>query len=122
MVEWTGEFAYQQVANDLRRRIAAGDFSEDGQLPSLGKLQQSYGVTPTVARAAVNRLKSEGLVVSHQGKGVFLTPSADKQAAQPGGLAQTVVELLDLLKKLREEVNILGQRIDAWEKDKNAAL
>lgn len=116
MVEWTGEFAYQQVANDLRRRIAAGDFSEDEQLPSLAKLQQSYGVTATVARAAVNRLKADGLVVSHQGKGVFLAPNADRQASQPGGLAQTVVELLEEVKILREEVKSLGQRIDSFEK------
>ncbi len=71
MVEWTGKPAYQQVADDLRRRIAAGEFAQSEKLPSLSELQDAYGATVTVARDAIRQLKTDGLAVSHQGKGAF---------------------------------------------------
>ncbi|WP_406510803.1 GntR family transcriptional regulator [Streptomyces sp. NBC_00212] len=115
MVEWTGEkFAYQQVADDLRQRIAKGEFTETGQLPSYGKLQESYEVTVTVARAAINQLKTDGLVVSHQGKGVFLTPAAGR-AAQLADPVGTVVELREEVEQLRSEVGELRRRVATLE-------
>ncbi|MFM9369056.1 winged helix-turn-helix domain-containing protein [Streptomyces sp. Da 82-17] len=104
MVEWTGKFAYEQVADDLRRRIADGEFDETGQLPSYGDLQKSYEITVTVARTAINRLKTDGLVVSHQGKGVFLTPNAGRAAVQLADPVGTMAELREELSELRERV------------------
>ncbi|MEU8677317.1 GntR family transcriptional regulator [Streptomyces sp. NPDC048560] len=115
MVEWTGKPAYQQVADDLRRRIAAGEFVADGgKLPSLAEMQATYGVTVTVARAAIAQLKSDGLAVSHQGKGAFLTADAASVAksADPGG---AVAELRDEVAQLRSEVGELRERVAALE-------
>ncbi|WFB11656.1 winged helix-turn-helix domain-containing protein [Streptomyces sp. LX-29] len=114
MVEWTGRFAYKQVADDLRRRIAADEFAETGRLPSLAQLQEGYDVTVTVARAAINQLKADGLAVSHQGKGAFLTPNAGR-AAQLADPAATVTELREEVEKLRSEVGDLRQRVAALE-------
>ncbi|MFC5719891.1 GntR family transcriptional regulator [Streptomyces gamaensis] len=115
MVEWTGKFAYQQVADDLRRRIADGEFAETGQLPSFGQLQKSYGVTVTVARAAINQLKADRLAVSHQGKGVFLTADAGRTAAQLADPVGAVAELREEVEKLRSEVGELRQRVATLE-------
>ncbi|MGM0350871.1 MULTISPECIES: winged helix-turn-helix domain-containing protein [Actinomycetes] len=115
MVEWTGKFAYQQVADDLRRRIAEGEFTEKGQLPSYGDLQTEYKITVTVARSAINRLKTDGLVVSHQGKGVFLTSNAGTTAAQLADPAGTVTELREEVEKLRAEVGELRERVATLE-------
>ncbi|MFK0281933.1 winged helix-turn-helix domain-containing protein [Streptomyces sp. NPDC090499] len=114
MIEWTGRSAYKQVADDLRQRIAAGEFSATGQLPSLGQLQQTYEVTVTVARAAINQLKAEGLAVSHQGKGAFLTPDADR-AAQLADPSAAVTELREEVGKLRDEVGELRRRLATLE-------
>ncbi|WBO65998.1 winged helix-turn-helix domain-containing protein [Streptomyces camelliae] len=116
MIEWTGKFAYKQVADDLRRRIADDEFTETGQLPSLAQLQERYGVTVTVARAAINQLKADGLAVSHQGKGAFLTPNAGR-AAQVADPAAAVTELREEVEKLRTEVSDLRQRVAALEGD-----
>ncbi|MEU0124418.1 GntR family transcriptional regulator [Streptomyces albidoflavus] len=115
MVEWTGKFAYQQVADDLRRRIAADEFAETRQLPSYGELQKEYGITVTVARSAINKLKADGLVVSHQGKGVFLTEDAGRTAAQIADPAGVVTELHEEVAKLRSEVGELRERIATLE-------
>jgi DNA-binding GntR family transcriptional regulator len=114
MVEWTGKFAYTQVADDLRRRIAAGEFAETGQLPSLAQLQETYGATVTVARAAINQLKADGLAVSHQGKGAFLTPNAGR-AAQLADPAAAVTELREEVERLRSEVGDLRRRVATLE-------
>ncbi|MFI2347153.1 winged helix-turn-helix domain-containing protein [Streptomyces sp. NPDC019443] len=114
MVEWTGKPAYQQVAEELRRRIAADEFTESGKLPSLAELQEAYGVTATVARDAIRQLKTDGLAVSHQGKGAFLTQDSAEAAklASPEG---AIAELRDEVAKLRREVGELRERLTALE-------
>ncbi|MFC9844324.1 winged helix-turn-helix domain-containing protein [Streptomyces sp. NPDC060223] len=114
MVEWTGKFAYQQVADDLRRRIAAGEFAETGRLPSLADLQSAYSVTITVAREAIRRLTADGLAVSHQGKGAFLTPDATG-AAKLTDPSQVVADLRTEVAKLRTEVGELRERVATLE-------
>ncbi len=110
MVEWTGKPAYQQVADDLRRRIAEGEFSETGRLPSLAELQKEYGITVTVARDAIRKLRADGLAVSHQGKGAFLTPTS-VDAAKQADPATAIAELRGELGQLRSEVSELRERV-----------
>ena len=112
-VDWSGKHAYQQVADGLRERIAAGDFAKDGKLPSYAQLQEQYGASATVVRTAVGQLVTDGLVVRHQGKAAFLTPDAASLAGrlQPAAgvdqLAQDVAELRQELGQLRARVEEL---------------
>ena len=114
MVEWTGKPAYQQVAEDLRRRIAAGEFAASGKLPSLSELQTTYGITVTVARDAIRQLRTDGLAVSHQGKGAFLTQDA-AAAAKLADPISAIAELQEAVAKLRSEVGDLRERVAALE-------
>ncbi|MEV7830849.1 winged helix-turn-helix domain-containing protein [Streptomyces subrutilus] len=114
MVEWTGKPAYQQVAEQLRGRIAAGEFAETGKLPSLADLQAAYGVTVTVARDAIRQLKTDGLVVSHQGKGAFLTAAAS-DAAKLASPESAIAELRDQVARLQGEVVELRERVTELE-------
>ncbi|QIT46095.1 GntR family transcriptional regulator [Streptomyces antibioticus] len=116
MVEWTGKFAYQQVADDLRRRIADGEFVVNGQLPSLADLQRTYKVTVTVARAAIRQLTMDGLVVSHQGKGAFLTSDAAGRATQHADPIGAVASLREEVEQLRTEVADLRERVATLER------
>ncbi|WP_411058574.1 winged helix-turn-helix domain-containing protein [Streptomyces sp. E11-3] len=107
MVEWTGKPAYQQVAEKLRKRIAADEFAASGKLPSLAALMKEYSITTTVARDAIRQLNRDGLVVSHQGKGAFLTSDAVDTARGP----EDVAELRAEVAKLRSEVGELRERV-----------
>ncbi|WP_411121686.1 winged helix-turn-helix domain-containing protein [Streptomyces sp. x-19] len=110
MVEWSGKPAYQQVADELRNRIRAGEFTDAGRLPSLSQLQAEFKVSVTVAREAVRQLKADGLVVSHQGKAAFLTPDAARLAGRaPAG--NDVAQLRQELMLLRTEVGELRGRV-----------
>ncbi|MGW1769783.1 winged helix-turn-helix domain-containing protein [Streptomyces sp. NPDC002073] len=116
MVEWTGKPAYQQVAEDLRRRIAADEFTRDGKLPSLAEIRGEYEVTVTVARDAIRQLKTDGLAVSHQGKGAFLTSQSPDLARQAGPEA-AITELREELAALRGEVAELRERVAGLEQE-----
>ena len=72
MADWSGQPAYMQVAGTLRAEIRGGRIPPGSQLPSYEALMRKYGVSITVVRSAVRELKTEGLVLTHQGKGAFV--------------------------------------------------
>ncbi len=129
MTEPVGLPAYQRVAGDLRRQIAAGDLALGVAIPSTAELTRQYGVSSTVARAAVARLRADGLVVGQPGKGVFVqaTPEAvAEQVASVDEVSRRVDELRGLhetevsrreelereVSRLRQEVAALRARVD----------
>jgi DNA-binding GntR family transcriptional regulator len=66
---------YQRIAEDLRRQIAAGTLAPGEKLPTKLALAALYGVSKQPVEQAIFVLQGEGLLVGHQGKGVFV---ADK--------------------------------------------
>jgi len=65
---------FRQIADHLRGAIASGRLLQGGQLPSESQLIEHYGTTRMTVRQALGVLKSEGLVVSEHGRGVFVRP------------------------------------------------
>jgi len=61
-----------RVADDLRMRIEAGALAPGEQLPTLDELAEQYRCSLAVSRRAVDTLRSQGLVVTVQGKGTFV--------------------------------------------------
>jgi GntR family transcriptional repressor for pyruvate dehydrogenase complex len=59
----------EEVGNDLRRRIAAGEFPPGGRLPTEKSLGESFGVSRAVVREAIAGLKADGLIETRQGSG-----------------------------------------------------
>jgi GntR family transcriptional regulator len=70
---------YREIAADLRRRIAAGEF-DDRLLPSEASLSGSYGASRVTVRRALDALRDEGLVASRQGMGWSVDPALVRQA------------------------------------------
>ncbi|MGH3897204.1 MAG: GntR family transcriptional regulator [Pseudonocardiaceae bacterium] len=64
--------AYLQIADALRRRITDGGLTDGAPLPSVRALVDEYGTAQGTVRQAVDQLKSEGLIVARQGRGVFV--------------------------------------------------
>jgi GntR family transcriptional repressor for pyruvate dehydrogenase complex len=60
-----------QVTESLTRQIRAKAFA-DSQLPSEQTMAEGFGVSRTVIREAVSRLKAEGLIDTRQGRGAFV--------------------------------------------------
>ena len=64
-----------QIASILRQAIATGDFPPGSVLPSEAQLNDAFGTSRTTARAALNRLVQDGLIMRRSGVGSVVLPS-----------------------------------------------
>lgn len=71
--------AYRQVANDLRAKIAGGEYTAGSQLPTERELVEQYGVSRPTIRQAIALLHTEGLVLAEHGRGLFVRPKPPVQ-------------------------------------------
>ncbi|SCG09652.1 transcriptional regulator, GntR family [Streptomyces sp. MnatMP-M27] len=63
-----------RVASILSEEIESGRLAEGDKLPTEVELVKQLGVSRTVVREAVSRLRNAGLVEARQGLGVFVMP------------------------------------------------
>jgi GntR family transcriptional regulator len=68
-------FLYEQVTEELRRRIHAGVYRPGLAIPTEKDLVREFAVSAITVRRAVRELTAEGLLFSQQGLGVFVTDS-----------------------------------------------
>lgn len=61
-----------RVTQVLLKKIETGELSPGARLPTEQVLAQRFGVSRTVIREGVSRLKSQGLVETRQGSGAFV--------------------------------------------------
>jgi DNA-binding transcriptional regulator YhcF (GntR family) len=80
---------YEQLAAELRAAIHNGDYQPGDRLPPARELAQANGIAVMTVRHAYDVLRDEGLIVGHQGRGVFVqdpgtaSPEPDAAAGQP---------------------------------------
>lgn len=64
--------AYRQVADRLRLHIDTGEWPVGHKMPSESELMTQFGVSRVTVRLAVGALRSEGLILTRQGRGSFV--------------------------------------------------
>ena len=64
---------WRQAADDMRRRIAAGEWT--GRLPGEKTLAQEYGVALGTIRKEMAQLRAEGLIRTDKGWGSYVAGS-----------------------------------------------
>ena len=67
-------FPYKDIVDELRASILDGRLEAGERLPSENELAERYGTSRPTVRRALALLKAEGLVVTEQGRGVFVRP------------------------------------------------
>jgi GntR family transcriptional regulator len=72
---------YQQMARQLRQRIAGGQLKPGEQLPSARELSAELGVNFLTVVKVYQLLEQEGLVEMRRGLGTFVAPQSAKQRA-----------------------------------------
>jgi GntR family transcriptional regulator len=80
---------YQQIAEELRSRVLAGDFAAGRMLPSESELSAEFSASRVTVRRALEVLRDEGLVDARQGFGWFV---AGDPLRQPLGRLATIEE------------------------------
>jgi len=63
---------YRRIADDLRSRIAGGEYAPGSRLPTYRELAEHYNAGITTVQKAVQLLQSEGVVVGVQGAGLYV--------------------------------------------------
>ncbi|MEU2899138.1 GntR family transcriptional regulator [Streptomyces sp. NPDC006967] len=77
---------YEQIADDLRTRIANGEFGAGDLLPSGRDLAEQWNVSRATVVKAYDVLRHDGLVAARQGAGFTV---ADTPVARPAGGRRT---------------------------------
>ena len=103
-----------RVFEALTQLISGEDFPPGSRLPSEMKMAGRFGVSRTVIREAISRLKSEGLVVSRQGSGVFVREenmdAPFRIAPNVMGSIDSVLQVVELRKVLEGEIAALAAK------------
>jgi GntR family transcriptional regulator, transcriptional repressor for pyruvate dehydrogenase complex len=76
----------ERVAAVIARQIGEGRYRPGAKLPPESRLSEVFGVSRSVVREAISRLKTEGLLDSRQGKGVMVLGPAARTAFRMGGI------------------------------------
>jgi len=90
---------------DLSGRIASGQLQPGVQLPTEAELGEEYQVSRTVVREAIARLRSDGLVIPQQGRGMFVSEAPAQRFQISEEDLQTLPETIALL-ELRMSVEV----------------
>lgn len=107
----------QRVVAGLKDKIFAGDLPLGHKLPSESELIEEFGVSRTVAREAVTRLRAEGLIETFQGRGSFVLtipePSSFTVEAAALRTRRDVLDMIDFRLGMESETAALAAaRID----------
>ena len=101
-----------RVTEVLLEKIRSGEFATGTRLPAEAALAERFGVSRTVIREAVSRLKAEGLVATHQGKGTLIVGSSQSARFQIDvdveSSVQAVLRVMELRGGLEAEVAALA--------------
>ncbi len=76
----------EQVAAIIARQIGNGLYVPGAKLPPESQLSEVFGVSRSVVREAISRLKTEGLLDSRQGKGVMVLDPAARASYRMEGI------------------------------------
>lgn len=90
--ERTSRPLYRQVADELRAQIQQRELTPGRQLPTEARLMARYGVSRNTVRLALGVLRTEGLVVTGQGRGSFVADLPAGRPARRGARVEHTVE------------------------------
>lgn len=75
---------YVRVAESLRARVLAGEWSAGDQLPNIDSLAATYGVAQITVSKAIQTLVKEGMLSSARGRGTHVLRSTAVGLPHPG--------------------------------------
>jgi GntR family transcriptional repressor for pyruvate dehydrogenase complex len=74
---------YEQIVEQIERSIRKGKLKPGDQLPAERELAQTFGVSRTAVREAIQALREKRVVEIYSGRGTFVTHPAARKARQP---------------------------------------
>ena len=108
---------YLQIMEQVRRRIAVGDWAPGHEIPSIRALAASVQVSVITVKRAYLELERAGIIVTRQGKGSFVAESSDlRTRLQHGELDEHLSSAIDVGRQLGLNPTDVGQRLrELWD-------
>jgi len=103
----------ERVADALREQVQQGDFAPGAQLPTEGTLVSQFGVSRTVIREAISSLRVDGLVKTHQGRGVFVCDDISQQPFRLSSKDLSEKDHMEQAMELRLHVEVTNAELAA---------
>lgn len=91
---------YQQIIEQIKLKIMAGDWPPGFALPSIRELAASTRVSVITVKHAYRELERQELVTTHQGRGSFVSETARQNELRDSELNRHIDALLDQAEKL----------------------
>lgn len=115
-----GRPMYLQIIDQIRLRIAVGDWQPGFKLPSIRELAISTRVSVITVKRAYQELENEGVIVTQQGKGSFVAQIDDLGLRlREEELDQQLSEAIGIARSLGLDTEELKSRLDKLLRDEN---
>lgn len=102
----------EQLADALIVSIREGQLKPGQRLPTEAALVERFGVSRTVVREALSRLKTLGLLESRQGSGAYIrvpdAREAERLVLTPDGSVAAVLQMVEVRRALEAEAAALA--------------
>ena|SRR5690348_6037909 len=102
---------YQQIADQMRDRILAGEWHEGDRMPSVRELAAAVGVNPNTVMKSYQALLDREIIESQRGLGYFVAVDAKKRIVAQ---LREVFER-DELPKILRTMRVLGMKLQDLE-------
>ena len=114
-----GRPMYLQIMDQIRQRIAVGDWEQGKEIPSIRQLAVRLRVSVITVKRAYMELERDGIIVTQQGKGSIVAPDStlgaklyDQELAKHIDRVAQLGELLGLTpKELASRVREAADRL-----------
>jgi GntR family transcriptional regulator len=118
--QFNGRPMYLQIMDQIKQKIAVGDWAAGEEIPSIRQLAVSLQVSVITIKRAYLELEREGVIVTHHGKGSFVAPNPalsprlyeeelgqhlDRAAELGTSLGMTEKEIVHRLRKAVDQVS-----------------
>ena len=95
---------YEQLIDNIKNLILAGDLTEDDKLPSVRTLAKELGINPNTIQKAYSELERSGVIMTMPGRGSIIVAT---QANLQGDRSE---KLIERMKALAGEMRLAGMK------------
>ncbi len=115
----SGEAIYRQVVEQIKFKIASGELKPMDKLLSIRQLAKQLKINPRTVVKVYEELEKDGLVVTRQGQGVFITSReaepfrtrekvisrmAGRLLSEASRIGADAEEVMEIIKKVSEQM------------------
>jgi GntR family transcriptional regulator len=98
---------YQQIADQMRARILAGDWQEGERIPSVRELAVEVGVNPNTVTKSYQALLDDQIIENQRGLGYFVAADAKRRIVEE--MKEHFIR--DELPRVFRTMRVLGMRV-----------